>query len=242
MPIKTCLKLCAKRKGKNNKLRVGQQKTTAVGNVQQVRATIGLHIHGEWGKHSAWAPVRKQRAAGLKVAFGGISNGKNSQGQCVFQIQILSVDSNCLPSGGSWSLLQADWVFPMPFLASFPRRCARYSIGKAIDSIKKFHKRRKAGCAHYFVGKYFTASCWNMKVTTRVDDSKLRGARANLSWAPVRFSMADIGIAGHFSTRPIVACRVSAVFENAKLPTSSLPTESGSGNCLGNSLPTLVRK
>ena len=25
-----------------------------------------------------------------------------------------------------------------------------------------------------------------------------------------------------------------AVFENVELPTSSLPTESGSGNCLGN--------
>ena len=29
-----------------------------------------------------------------------------------------------------------------------------------------------------------------------------------------------------------------AVFENAKLPTSSLPTENGSGNCLGDFLPT----
>ena len=37
----------AKGKGKTNKLRVGQQKTTAVGNVQQVHATLGLHIHGE---------------------------------------------------------------------------------------------------------------------------------------------------------------------------------------------------
>ena len=31
-----------------------------------------------------------------------------------------------------------------------------------------------------------------------------------------------------------------AAFENAKLPMSSLPTETGSGNCSGNSLPTLV--
>ena len=29
-----------------------------------------------------------------------------------------------------------------------------------------------------------------------------------------------------------------AIFKNAKLPTSSLSTDSGSGNCLGNSLPT----
>ena len=31
-----------------------------------------------------------------------------------------------------------------------------------------------------------------------------------------------------------------AAFENAKLPTSSLPTESGSAKCLGNSLPALA--
>ena len=42
--------------------------------------------------------------------------------------------------------------------------------------------------------------------------------------------------------RSFLACRVLAVFENAKLPTSSLPTESGSGNCLGNSLLILAAK
>ena len=40
----------------------------------------------------------------------------------------------------------------------------------------------------------------------------------------------------------ILACKVFAVFENAKLPTSSLPTKSGSGNCFRNSLPSMAWK